>query len=286
MSQENKIKEVELKTWEEFEETISSIYTDLELRRKETGLYVSDPLFRGQENSSWKLETTLERLIPGDYGKIDYYQSMLSIKQGVESYTDKSWPLNKEYKEIEYPRPPQGYEFMIYLRHHGFPSPLLDWSRSPYVAAFFAFRSAGKSDDENASIFSYVEYYGEAKGWSGKEPTVLLFGPNVTTHKRHYIQQCEYTICQKRTVNGEVYSNHEDAFKVKSGQQDILTKYLLPRNQRSKFLERLYLMNINAFTLFANEESLMEMLAYQEIEKRYLRKLEDHSMDKGKENHM
>ena len=275
MSQINEVNQVELKTWEEFEAAISSIYEKLELRRKETRFYVSDPIYRGQENGSWKLETTLERLVPGDYGKEDYYLNMLRIKDGVESYTDKSWPLAKEYKEGKSSTPPMGYEFMIYLRHHGFPSPLLDWSQSPYVAAFFAFRSAGKNNDENASIYSYVESYGDAKAWSTREPTVFLLGPNVTTHKRHYIQQCEYTICQKRTDNGEVYCNHEDAFKVKVGQQDILTKYLLPRSQRSKFLERLNLMNINSFSLFGNEESLMEMLAYQEIEKRHLKNLDE-----------
>jgi hypothetical protein len=31
------------------------------------------------------------------------------------------------------------YDFMTRLRHHGFPSPLLDWPQSPYTAAFFAF---------------------------------------------------------------------------------------------------------------------------------------------------
>lgn len=31
------------------------------------------------------------------------------------------------------------YGFMTRLRHHGFPSPLLDWPQSPYIAAFFAF---------------------------------------------------------------------------------------------------------------------------------------------------
>jgi len=32
---------------------------------------------------------------------------------------------------------------MTRLRHHGFPSPLLDWPQSPYIAAFFAFNKKG-----------------------------------------------------------------------------------------------------------------------------------------------
>jgi hypothetical protein len=35
-----------------------------------------------------------------------------------------------------------GYKYFVCLRHYGFPSPLLDWSRSPYFAALFAFSGA------------------------------------------------------------------------------------------------------------------------------------------------
>jgi hypothetical protein len=65
--------------------------------------------------------------------------------------------------------------------------------------------------------------------------------------------------------------NHEEAFNVNEIEGEIrkemLIKYLIHRAERSKVLSKLDIMNINSYSLFIDEESLMETLAYQNIEK-------------------
>ena len=64
-----------------------------------------------------------------------------------------------------------------------------------------------------------------------------------------------------------MYSSHETAVIAgNTAGQGSVTKYVLPASERAKVLKVLQHMNITAFSLFGSEESLMETLAYQEIE--------------------
>ena len=262
-----KLKEVPLGTWEEFEAAIISFFQKTQMMREQgAGTYVSAPLFRGHENASWKLDTTLERFSRIEYKMSKYHTIMQIVEPAVESFTGTKWEL-PEYQHKDSPTAPPGSQFMVYLRHNGFPSPLLDWSRSPYVAAFFAFRAMGHCQHENVAIYSYLEHCGHGKTGNPAEPTILTLGPCIATHKRHHIQQCEYSICRKVVDNQYVYCNHEGAFGENDDEQDQLTKFLIPRSERAKVMEKLDFMNINAYSLFGTEESLAETLAYREIER-------------------
>jgi hypothetical protein len=200
-----------------------------------------------------------------EYSIRDYYNIILyAIKPVIESLTSKTWNL-KDNPKIKEHGPPPGYEFMVYLRHHGFPSPLLDWTTSPYVAAFFAFQDRPQNEDEYIAIYCYGTHSREI----ARNYKIIRLGPSIRTHKRHFIQQCWYTICIKKDYKQDwIYCNHEEAFQEIKDENGPLIKYLIPRNERSKFLAKLDLMNINSYSLFGNEESLMETLAYQEIERK------------------
>jgi len=255
-----------LPSWEAFEGEIQSLFEKVKSKRSKTQLPVSTPMFRGLAAESWCLTTTLERYSNKAYPVEEYYKIMRGIKPGLESFMEKRWTLESEFTSIDNPHnPPQGYPFMIYLRHHGFPSPLLDWTTSPYVAAFFAFESKPPTEEENVAIYSYLGYWGDTK--SGSTHVISTIGSYVTTNRRHHIQQCRYTFAMKQLNNKHVYCNHEEALAQGSVTvQNVLTKYLIPSTERAKVLSKLDLMNINAYSLFGDEENLMKLLAYREIQ--------------------
>ena len=269
------MEKVELKTFEEFESKATVLLEDREKKNREKRGHFSSVLFRGQERASWELRTTLEGYSTRQYSPEDYHKVMRSVRPALQSCTGKPWEFSDKYNHDDDgpPDAPQGYEFMVYLRHHGFPSPLLDWTRSFYIAAFFAFQSAtaDEQDKPNVAIYALREYCGGGKRWRGDEATIFGLGPDIITDKRHFIQQCEYTFCKKEVDGTCLYCSHEEAFKGNEEGQDVLIKFIIPKAERAKVLDKLHMMNITAYSLFGGEESLLATLAYEEIERREFR---------------
>lgn len=255
----------DLSSWEEFEEEVKRLLADWQGKPRTSTL-----LFRGQANSCWKLKTTLERYAPDSLKASEYYRAIHGAKYQIESLTARSWdmPTPQEYDDwlskqdysirfVEMPK--DTYRYMTHLRHHGFPSPLLDWSQSPYVAAFFAFNNPAES--HQVSIYAYLEYTGSAKLVSSNKPSICGLGPTVRSHARHVLQQSEYTICVEHTDDQWDYACHEDVFAKGDDEQDILRKFNIPTAERLKVLRVLDRFNLNAFSLFGSEESLMDTVA-------------------------
>lgn len=57
--------------------------------------------------------------------------------------------------------------FYSLLQHHGYPTPLLDWTESPFVAAYFAFASIPRHETKGMSAFSPSTFSGRSTKSSG-----------------------------------------------------------------------------------------------------------------------
>ncbi len=266
--------------WEDFEEELVKINGKTKDLWQKGVSNTQYPLFRGHSNSEWHLESTLDRIRKG-MTLSDYCGITKCVHKHVATCTSRRWDIEAEPSKIFF----GGFdlslptiEFMAYLRHNGFPSPLLDWTRSPYIAAFFAFRDIYRRKKDafaaecpvltgicdHVSIFVFREFEELTKEWDDQEPHILALGPTITTHRNHYLQQSEYLFCIGKESNGEwIFANYQDVTPREN--QDVLIKYNIPISEQQKVLKKLDTMNITAYSLFDSEMSLMETLALREI---------------------
>lgn len=225
-------------------------------------------IFRGQRDTVWDLSSAWERLLNTMRGK-DKSRNIREVfaRGAYEAFRDEYLERFKEHS-IGLPAFQSSNlsenDWWALGRHHGLTTPLLDWTRSPYVAAFFAF-------------LDYAEYLNPGFK-SGTHQGGIRYGPDhIAVWELALVDGLqlaeEFEIFTSRPESGHrqkaqqgVFTrlNHEvhldvEAYLSSRGLAHCLGKYEVSGQEMGMALADLALMNITPATMFPDLEGAASM---------------------------
>ena len=239
------LKPLSVTSWAEFKEYVTSL---------EPNRYI----FRGHEENTWRLRTYFHRTGRADlrrFMRVDIpvlHRHLSGMTQHVFNLTD----------------PIENGAFHNLVQHHGYPTPLLDWTYSPFVAAYFAYRNIPRENriaDRKIRIALF-----DAKQWQADfaqldrfTPALQhfsIFLPIAINNIRMVPQQGLLTISNVDDIEGYI-AEHEEARGKK-----YLEAIDLPASERAQVMTELRMMGITAGSLFPGLDGVCEQLREQNFD--------------------
>lgn len=215
-------------------------------------------IFRGQGCSSWPLQSSFDRknesLSPAD-SDVRYRRRMKLFEKNYAIYGDISSDRHTFGAEALELMQDSGIEALA--QHYGLSTRLLDWSKSIYVAAFFAISNIDQCDTGFVSIWSldisalnlfsddHLEFIEDSsKGNVRNLWQMGSFTRNKTTMKR---------VEELFMNSSEYYTRPDDG-------RPLLIRFDLPVGCRPHAIDDLNMMRINSMTIFPGIEGVVRWI--------------------------
>nr|WP_286197030.1 FRG domain-containing protein [Tropicibacter sp. R15_0] len=205
--------------------------------------------FRGQ-SKSWPLATTFHR--KGRTNLDRYWSSDIPrLQRATSSSLTHVFDLMKQF-ELN--------AFLNLAQHHGYPTPLLDWTFSPYVAAYFAYSRCDEAQSEPVRIFyiDYEEYtriIPQIHTLASVTPHFSFLEAPSIANDRAIPQQGLLGLSNVADIERFV-RNHEE-----KNEKSFLFAIDLPASEKTQVLAELGLMGITKATMFPGLDSICEELS-------------------------
>lgn len=211
-------------------------------------------VFRGQADSRWKLESSFHR----------------SGRYSLHKYVNKDiYDLNKtvsgSFNYVFDMENPNHYAALLNLaQHHGYPTPLLDWTWSPYIAMFFAFRNVGRKRPDGDD-HEYIRIYQfDLSSWNttlNRANKIFPIWPNVSVvdalalgNPRVIPQNSISTVSNICDIEGHIRGLERKENRAYLRTIDIRI------SERNRVMRELELMGITAGSLFPGLDGACEGL--------------------------
>ena len=226
--------------------------------------------FRGEASAQWPLVSSLTRRLQ-TYCNDDPTLWPLREQRALRVFRRKAHIYLQERGALD-----DELRCMALMQHHGAPTRLLDFTKSPYVAAFFALQNAVTDAAVYAlntpALWSAAPCFDPTFTRDRIDPRVpgnferyfldnrwplLWFGEPLEMDRRLVAQSGLFV------VPGLLDQPLESILESYPQSEPTIVKYVLPIGLRTEAMQSLYRMNLTQATLFPDLDGLARSTAYE-----------------------